>query len=35
MPYYWQVYRVRDGRAVRVEVYSDESDALEAVGLSE
>ena len=33
MPRYWQVYRARGGRAARVEVYSDEAEALEAVGL--
>jgi ketosteroid isomerase-like protein len=33
MPPYWQVYRLRDGRAVRIEVYSDHDEALEAVGL--
>jgi ketosteroid isomerase-like protein len=33
MPMYWQVYRLRDGRAVRVEIYREEADALEAVGL--
>lgn len=32
---YWQVYRVRTGQAIRVEVYSEERDALEAVGLRE
>ena len=32
---YWQVYRVRKGRAIRVEVYSEEREALEAVGLQE
>ena len=30
---YWQVFRMRDGRAIRVEVYSDKREALEAVGL--
>jgi ketosteroid isomerase-like protein len=35
MPRYWQVYRLRDGRAVRIEVYSEEDEALEAVGLRE
>jgi ketosteroid isomerase-like protein len=35
MPAYWQVYRLRDGRAVRVEIYRDETEALEAVGLRE
>jgi ketosteroid isomerase-like protein len=35
MPAYWQVYRLRDGRAVRVEIYREEADALEAVGLRE
>ena len=33
MPTYWQLYRLRDGRAVRVEIYRDESEALEAAGL--
>jgi ketosteroid isomerase-like protein len=32
MPPYWQVYRLRDGRAVRIEVYQDQGDALRAVG---
>jgi ketosteroid isomerase-like protein len=27
---YWQVYRLRDGRAVRIEVYTSRSKALEA-----
>ena len=35
MPQYWQVYRLRDGRAVRIEVYDIEAEALEAAGLSE
>lgn len=35
MPAYWQLYRLRDGRAVRVEIYRDETEALEAVGLRE
>jgi ketosteroid isomerase-like protein len=35
MPRYWQIYRVREGRAVRVEVYSDQRVALEAAGLEE
>jgi ketosteroid isomerase-like protein len=35
MPVYWQVYRLREGRALRVEIYRDEAEALEAVGLSE
>lgn len=35
MPAYWQVYRLRDGRAVRVEIYRDETDALNAIGLKE
>jgi hypothetical protein len=35
MPAYWQVYRLRDGRAVRVEIYREEADAREAVGLRE
>jgi ketosteroid isomerase-like protein len=34
MPPYWQVYRIRDGRAVRIEVYSDDAEALKAVGLA-
>jgi ketosteroid isomerase-like protein len=33
MPY-WQVYRLRDGRAIRIEVYRVQADALEAVGLA-
>jgi ketosteroid isomerase-like protein len=32
---YWQVYRLRGGKAVRVEIYRNESEALEAVGLRE
>ena len=35
MPPYWQVYRLRDGRAVRIEVYATQADALKAVGLAE
>ena len=35
MPVYWQVYRLRGGRALRVEIYRDEAEALEAVGLRE
>lgn len=35
MPPYWQVYRIRDGRAVRIEVYRSYAEALEAVGLLE
>jgi ketosteroid isomerase-like protein len=35
MPPYWQVYRLRDGRAVRIEVYTSQSEALGAVGLQE
>lgn len=35
MPAYWQVYRLRGGRAMRVEIYRDEGDALVAAGLSE
>lgn len=35
MPPYWQVYRLRDGRAMRTEVYNDQSEALKAVGLAE
>jgi ketosteroid isomerase-like protein len=33
MSSYWQVYRLSGGRAVRVEIYRDERDALLAVGL--
>jgi hypothetical protein len=33
MPVYWQLYRLRDGRAVRVEIYRDEEQALRAAGL--
>jgi uncharacterized protein len=35
MPRYWQVYRLRDGRAVRIEIYTSQSEALKAVGLEE
>jgi ketosteroid isomerase-like protein len=35
MPPYWQVYRLKDGRAVRIEVYNDQGEALKAVGLEE
>jgi ketosteroid isomerase-like protein len=35
MPVYWQVYRLRDGRAVRVEIYRDEAEARSSVGLDE
>jgi ketosteroid isomerase-like protein len=31
---YWQVYRLRNGLAVRIEVYIDQAQALEAVGLA-
>jgi ketosteroid isomerase-like protein len=34
MPAYWQLYRLRDGRAVRVEVYRDEEEARTAAGRS-
>lgn len=34
MPAYWQVYRLRDGRAVRVEIYREESEARKAAGLT-
>jgi ketosteroid isomerase-like protein len=34
MPAYWQLYRLRDGRAVRVEIYREEAEALAAAGLS-
>ena len=33
MPAYWQLYRMRNGRALRVEIYRDEDDALRAAGL--
>lgn len=33
MPAYWQVYWLRDGRAVRVEIHRDEAQAFEAAGL--
>ena len=32
---FWQVWRFREGRAVRWEEYPDRSEALEAAGLSE
>ena len=32
MPAYWQLYRLRDGRAVRVEIYRDEQEARTAAG---
>jgi ketosteroid isomerase-like protein len=35
MPPYWQVYRLRDGRAVRVEVYTNQSEVRKAAGLDE
>jgi len=35
MPRWWQVYRLRGGRVVRVEIYRDEAEALEAAGLRE
>ena len=35
MPSYWQLYRLNEGRAVRVEIYREEADALEAAGLAE
>ena len=35
MPAFWQVYRLRAGRVVRIEIYSDRSEALEAAGLPE
>jgi ketosteroid isomerase-like protein len=34
MPPYWQVYRLRDGLAMRIEVYSDEKEARTAAGLA-
>jgi ketosteroid isomerase-like protein len=35
MPPLWQLYRLRAGRAVRVEIYREEDRALEAAGLAE
>jgi ketosteroid isomerase-like protein len=35
MPFYWQLYRLRAGRAVRVEVYREEDEARRAAGLAE
>jgi ketosteroid isomerase-like protein len=35
MPVYWQVYRLRGGRVVRIEVYADDREGLEAAGLAE
>ena len=35
MPPYWQVYRLRDGRAVRIEVYNDQGEARKAAGVEE
>jgi len=32
---YWFVYTVDDGKAVRLDMYADRKEALEAVGLSE
>jgi ketosteroid isomerase-like protein len=34
MPAYWQLYRLRGGRAVRVEIYRDEEEARTAAGRS-
>jgi ketosteroid isomerase-like protein len=33
MPVYWQVYRLRNGRAVRVEIHRDEGEARRSAGL--
>jgi len=33
MPAYWQVYRLRGGHAMRVEIYRDEAEALKAAGV--
>jgi ketosteroid isomerase-like protein len=33
MPAVWQLYRLRGGRAVRVEIYRDEAEARQAAGL--
>ncbi len=35
MPPYWQVYRLREGRAIGIEVYGNQGEALAAVGLRE
>ena len=35
MPPYWQVYRLRDGLVIRIEVYRVQAEALEAAGLRE
>jgi uncharacterized protein len=35
MPSYWQVYRLQDGKAIRIEIYVIEREALKAVGLAE
>jgi ketosteroid isomerase-like protein len=35
MPIYWQVYRLRDGRVVRIEVFTTRREAFDAVGLPE
>jgi ketosteroid isomerase-like protein len=32
MPTYWQVYRLRDARIARIEVYGDRDEALNAAG---
>jgi ketosteroid isomerase-like protein len=32
---YWQVYRLREGKAVRIEIYGEQAEALKAVGLAE
>jgi ketosteroid isomerase-like protein len=34
MPSYWQLYRLRNGRAVRVEIYREEDEARAAAGLT-
>jgi hypothetical protein len=31
---YWQVYRLRDGRAMRIEIYLEQGEALTAAGLA-
>jgi hypothetical protein len=35
MPPLWQLYRLRAGRALGVEIYRDEDRALEAAGVRE
>jgi uncharacterized protein len=32
---YWQIYRLRDGRAIRIEIYLDQGEAFKAAGLTD